>query len=232
MQTLTCAFLQAARPFTVHPQLTVEVLFPELREPNISSVVGQRAATEISIKRCSKKRQSRQKLRYIEWREDCICFPFLKLRKHIYPSTASFWLGGPHIHRGHLYLNKWGVHDGVISFDSQRRVLWIAHASKVWLKSHFLWSHPVLGAPIKYWSWYSRESKHFRMSFHGLRWQLVRFNKYGGGGQGEEHISPLTEMEMPVREWQAEIKRWAREKRNGGDKNTPCSCTLLSSYRN
>lgn len=72
------------------------------------------------------------------------------------------------------------------------------------------------------------------MSFHGLRWQVVRFNKCVGGDRetGEEHISPLTEMEMPVREWQAEMKRWAREKRNEGDKNTPCSCTLLSSYQN
>ena len=56
VQTLTCAFLQAARPFTVHPQLTVEVFLPELREPNVSSVVGQRAASEIPIKRCKKQR--------------------------------------------------------------------------------------------------------------------------------------------------------------------------------
>lgn len=39
--TLTRAFLQAAGPFAVHPQLAVEVFLPELGEPNVSSVVGQ-----------------------------------------------------------------------------------------------------------------------------------------------------------------------------------------------
>lgn len=41
VQNLTCAFLQATGPFSMHPQLTVEVFLPELGEPNISSVVGQ-----------------------------------------------------------------------------------------------------------------------------------------------------------------------------------------------
>lgn len=49
---LTCALLQVAGPFSVHPQLTVEILLPELREPNVPPVVGQRAAPEIPIERC------------------------------------------------------------------------------------------------------------------------------------------------------------------------------------
>lgn len=65
VRSLTCAFLQASRPFTMHPQLAVEVFLPEFSEPNISSVVGQRAAAEIPIKCCKKKRQSAQKLKYI-----------------------------------------------------------------------------------------------------------------------------------------------------------------------
>lgn len=36
----------------MHPQLTVEILLPELREPNVPPVVGQRAAPEIPIERC------------------------------------------------------------------------------------------------------------------------------------------------------------------------------------
>lgn len=49
---LTCAFLQVAGSFPVHPQLTVEIFLPELREPNVPPVVGQRAALEIPIERC------------------------------------------------------------------------------------------------------------------------------------------------------------------------------------
>lgn len=50
--SLTCAFLQVAGSFSVHPQLTVEILLPELREPNVPPVVGQRAAPEVPIERC------------------------------------------------------------------------------------------------------------------------------------------------------------------------------------
>lgn len=60
MQRFTCAFLQAAGSFAVHSQLTVEVLLPEFSKPNISSVVGQRAAAEIPVKRC-KERTHRSK---------------------------------------------------------------------------------------------------------------------------------------------------------------------------
>lgn len=50
--TLTCAFLQAAGPLSVHPQLAVEVLLPELGEPHVPPVVGERAAAEVPIERC------------------------------------------------------------------------------------------------------------------------------------------------------------------------------------
>lgn len=57
--SLTCAFLQAARPFTMHSQFTVKVFLPEFSKPNISSVVGQRTATEIPVKCCVKDRQGK-----------------------------------------------------------------------------------------------------------------------------------------------------------------------------
>lgn len=43
----------------MHPQLTVEVFLPELSEPNISSVVGQWAATEIPVERWKKKKKKK-----------------------------------------------------------------------------------------------------------------------------------------------------------------------------
>lgn len=49
---LTCAFLQAAGPLSVHPQLAVKVLLPELGKPHVPPVVGERAAAEVSIERC------------------------------------------------------------------------------------------------------------------------------------------------------------------------------------
>lgn len=51
----TCAFLGAAGSLAVHPQLAAEVLLPELSEPDVPAVVGQRAALEVPVKRCGKK---------------------------------------------------------------------------------------------------------------------------------------------------------------------------------
>lgn len=36
----------------MHPQLAVEVLLPELGEPHVPPVVGERAAAEVPIERC------------------------------------------------------------------------------------------------------------------------------------------------------------------------------------
>lgn len=36
----------------MHPQLAAEVLLPELSEPHVPPVVGQRAAPEVTVKRC------------------------------------------------------------------------------------------------------------------------------------------------------------------------------------
>lgn len=44
----------------MHPQLTVEILLPELGKPNVSSVVGQRAASEIPVKRCERRQKVRK----------------------------------------------------------------------------------------------------------------------------------------------------------------------------
>ena len=45
----TCALLGASRSLAVHAQLAVEVLLPELGEPHVPPVVGQRAALEVAI---------------------------------------------------------------------------------------------------------------------------------------------------------------------------------------
>lgn len=49
---LTCALLGAAWPLAVHSQLTAKVFLPELSEPHVPAVVGQRSALEVSVKRC------------------------------------------------------------------------------------------------------------------------------------------------------------------------------------
>lgn len=93
----------------------------------------------------------------------------------------------------------------------------------------FLWSHPVWQC-LSNTEAKSRESKHFRLSLHSLSWLLVQFNRQIARGEtGNTFFSPLTGMEIPVRGWQAEIKRWVQEKRNEGDKNTPYTC---NSYYN
>lgn len=48
---LTCTFFGTARPLAVHPQLTAEVFLPELGEPDVPAVVGQRAALEVTVER-------------------------------------------------------------------------------------------------------------------------------------------------------------------------------------
>lgn len=57
---LTCAFLGAAGPLAVHPQLADKVLLPELGEPDVPPVVGQRAALEVAIKGCGEKKSVSQ----------------------------------------------------------------------------------------------------------------------------------------------------------------------------
>lgn len=51
----TCTFLGAARSLAVHPQLAAEVFLPELGEPDVPAVVGQRATLEVTVERCGKK---------------------------------------------------------------------------------------------------------------------------------------------------------------------------------
>lgn len=45
----TCALLGAAGPLAMHPQLAAKVLLPELSEPDVPAVVGQRTAPEVSV---------------------------------------------------------------------------------------------------------------------------------------------------------------------------------------
>lgn len=54
---LTCAFLGAAWPLAVHPQLTAKVFLPELSKPHVPAVVGQRTTLEVSVKRCQENKK-------------------------------------------------------------------------------------------------------------------------------------------------------------------------------
>lgn len=51
----TCTFLGAAGSLAMHPQLAAEVFLPELGEPDVPAVVGQRATLEVTVERCGKK---------------------------------------------------------------------------------------------------------------------------------------------------------------------------------
>lgn len=68
----------------MHPQLTVEILLPELSEPNISPVVGKRAATEILVKRCKKEKSA-----FLNSRKHCVyhfLLPLLLFRNFTFES--------------------------------------------------------------------------------------------------------------------------------------------------
>lgn len=47
----TCTFLWASKSLAMHPQLTGKVFLPELGKPDISPIVGQRSALEVTVKR-------------------------------------------------------------------------------------------------------------------------------------------------------------------------------------
>lgn len=66
----TCTFLGAAWFLAVHSQLAPEVLLPELSEPYVPAVIGQRAALEVTVKCCGKK----QILRLIDLFQNKILF--------------------------------------------------------------------------------------------------------------------------------------------------------------
>lgn len=57
-RSLTCALLQVACSFAMHSQPAAEVLLPELGEPDVSPVVGQRAAAEIPVERCGQREKT------------------------------------------------------------------------------------------------------------------------------------------------------------------------------
>lgn len=87
----------------------------------------------------------------------------------------------------------------------------MAYGSKVWLKSH---SSGAIQCRRSYQILKPRAG-----SANIFEWAL---RVYGGNLSNlisreeernrEEHITPLTGMEIPVRDWQAEIKRWAKER--------------------
>ena len=48
----TCTFLGAPRLLAMHPKLAAKILLPEFCEPDVATVVGERAAPEVAIERC------------------------------------------------------------------------------------------------------------------------------------------------------------------------------------
>ena len=62
----TGTLLRAARTLAVHAQLAVEVLLPEFSEPHVPPVVGQRAASEVAVERCERKKKTHEKQRSVQ----------------------------------------------------------------------------------------------------------------------------------------------------------------------
>ncbi len=137
--SLTCTFLQATRPFSVHPELTVEVVLPELSKPDIPSVVGQRAATEIPIKCCKNREGKGLHILGVKGFLFFLCESVQstkRLNQHHsdYNSLVS-------TERTCIYSENWDVHGCVICFDPQRahviHSLWIlSMTEKLFLRSH------------------------------------------------------------------------------------------------